>query len=133
MQGFLLRMAITAAGLWLADEMFDGISFRSSGSLFAAALLLGFVNAVVRPLALVLTFPITLFTLGAFLFVINAAMLGLVAWLLDGFAIASFWSALFGSIVVSFTSSLASWTIGPRGRYELIIARRAQGMDGGWR
>lgn len=133
MLGFLLRMAITAAGLALADAMFDGISFRSTGSLIWAALLLGFVNAVVRPVVRILTFPITLLTLGAFLFVVNAAMLGLVAWWLEGFEVASFWSALFGSIVVSFTSWLASWYVGPKGRYELIVEHRAQGVDGGWR
>lgn len=133
MPGFLIRMLITAAGLWLADAMFAGISFDSTGALVAAALLLGLVNAVVRPLVLVLTFPITLLTLGAFLFVINAAMLGLVAWLLEGFHVASFWSALFGSVVVSFTSWIASWTVGPRGRYELIVVRRSQGVDGSWR
>jgi putative membrane protein len=133
MPGLLLRMAITAAGLALADAMFDGISFASTGTLLGAALLLGLVNAVVRPLVLVLTFPITLVTLGAFLFVINAAMLALVAQLLAGFEIASFWSALFGSVVVSFTSWVASWYIGPQGRYEVIVARRTQGVDGGWR
>lgn len=133
MLGFLLRMAITAVGLALADAMFDGISFRSTGSLLLAALLLGFVNAVVRPLVLILTFPITLLTLGAFVFVVNAAMFGLVAWLLDGFEVASFWSALFGSIVVGFTGWLASWYVGPNGRYELIIAHRSEGVDGGWR
>jgi putative membrane protein len=133
MAGFLLRMAISAAGLALADAMFDGISFANTGTLLAAALLLGLVNAIVRPLVLVLTFPITLVTLGAFLFVINAAMLALVAQLLGGFEIASFWSALFGSVVVSFTSWVASWTIGPKGRYEVIVAHRTQGVDGGWR
>ncbi len=133
MPGFLVRMAITAAGLWLADRMFEGIRFHTALSLLGAALLLGLVNAFVRPLVLVLTFPITLVTLGAFLFVINAAMLGLVAWLLDGFEVASFWSALFGSIVVSFTSWLASWYVGPRGRYEVLVMRRSQEIDGGWR
>src|SRR5262245_18882891 len=79
---FLLRTAISALGLWLADQLLAGISFDGTRTLVAAALLLGVANAVVKPLAVVLTLPITLLTLGLFLLVINAAMLGLVAALL---------------------------------------------------
>ena len=101
MIGFLLRLAISALGLWLADVLLPGISFDGSGTLIAAAFLLGVVNAFVRPLAVVLTFPLTLLTLGLFLLVINAAMLGLVAWLLEGFHVAGFWTAVAGAIIVS--------------------------------
>jgi putative membrane protein len=124
MRGFLLRWAISALGLWLADQLLAGISFDSPGTLAAAALLLGIVNAIVRPLAVFFTLPATLVTLGLFLLVINAAMLGLVAALLDGFRIASFWSALGGWMVVSLTSWLASGWVGERGRVEVIVARR---------
>ncbi|HEU4427433.1 MAG TPA: phage holin family protein [Myxococcota bacterium] len=123
MKGFLLRWAISALGLWLADQLLAGLSFDSPGTLAAAALLLGIVNAVVRPLAVFFTLPATLVTLGLFLLVINAAMLGLVAALLDGFHIAGFWSALGGWIVVSLTSWLASGFVGERGRVEVIVAR----------
>ncbi|MCR4300032.1 MAG: phage holin family protein, partial [Sulfuricaulis sp.] len=68
--------------------------------------------------------PITILTLGLFLLVINAAMLGLVAWMFDNFSIASFGAALLGSIVVSLTAWLASYFIGPRGRFEVIVVRR---------
>jgi putative membrane protein len=71
-----------------------------------------------------LTLPLTIVTLGLFLFVINAAMFGLVAALLDDFAVAGFWSALFGAIIVSITSTVASWYIGPEGRYEVFVMRR---------
>ena len=87
-------------------------------------MLLGIVNAVVRPLLVILTLPITVLTLGLFLLVINAAMLGLVAWMFDNFTIAGFWSALFGAIVVSVTGWLASYFIGPRGRVEIIVVQR---------
>jgi putative membrane protein len=70
---------------------------------------------------IILTLPATVFTLGLFLLVINAAMLGLVAWMFDNFTIAGFWPALFGAIVVSVTGWLASYFIGPRGRVEIII------------
>jgi putative membrane protein len=78
----------------------------------------------VRPLLVVLTLPITVLTLGAFLLVVNAAMLGLVAAMLDGFSLGGFWSALFGALIVSLTGMAASWWIGPRGRFEVIVVRK---------
>jgi putative membrane protein len=124
MIGFLLRLLVVALGLWLASALIPGIEIRGAWTLFGAALLLGLVNAVVRPLAILLTLPVTVLTLGLFLLVINAAMLALVAWMFDGFSIAGFWPALFGSIVVSLTGWLASAFIGPRGRFEVIVVRR---------
>jgi putative membrane protein len=128
MTGFLVRVLIVAVGLWLASELVPGIDVRGGATLLGAALLLGIVNAVVRPIVILLTLPITVLTLGLFLLVINAAMLGLVASLFDDFTVASFWSALLGSVVVSITGWLASWLIGPRGRVEVMIAR-----EGEWR
>ena len=120
MAGFLLRLLIGALGLWLASEIVPGIEVRDGGTLLLAALLLGIVNAVVRPIAVVLTLPLTILTLGLFLLVINAAMLSLVAWMLDGLTVAGFWPALFGAIVISLTGWLASSFIGPRGRVEML-------------
>jgi putative membrane protein len=122
--GFLIRMLVTAAGLALASALVPGIEIEGTVTLIAAALLLGIVNAVVRPLAILLTLPLTLLTLGLFLLVINAGMLGLTAWLLAGFHVAGFGAALLGSLIVSFTSWIASWTIGPRGRVEIMVVRR---------
>ncbi|MCL5801257.1 MAG: phage holin family protein [Gammaproteobacteria bacterium] len=124
MAGFILRLLIVALGLWLASELVPGIEVKGVGTLLGAALLLGIVNAVVRPVLIILTLPATVLTLGLFLLVINAAMLGLVAWMFDGFTIAGFWAALFGSIVVSITGWLASYFIGPRGRVEIIVVQR---------
>jgi putative membrane protein len=93
-------------------------------TLIIAGLLLGVVNAIVRPIALVLSLPALLLTLGLFLLVINAAMLGLVALLLPGFKIYGFWTAVGGAIVVSLVSWIASWFIGSRGRVEIIRARK---------
>jgi putative membrane protein len=122
--GFLIRLAISAFGLWLADRLLDGIRIDGTGTLIFAALLYGLVNAVVRPLAILLTLPITVLTLGLFLFVVNAAMFGLVAALLDGFHVAGFGAALLGSIVVGLTSWVASWYVGPKGRVEVLVVRR---------
>jgi putative membrane protein len=121
MIGFMLRVVTVALGLWLATKLVSGIEVREGWTLLAAALLLGIVNAVVRPIAIILTLPLSILTLGLFLLVINAAMLGLVSWLLDGFEIAGFWSALFGSVVISVTGWLASGFIGSRGRVEAMV------------
>lgn len=123
MRGILLRWAISALGLWLADQVLEGLAFDAPKDLVAAALLLGIVNAVVRPLAVFFTLPFTLVTLGFFLLVVNAAMLGLVAWLLGGFHVAGFWSALAGWLIVSITSWVASGFIGERGGMQVIVAR----------
>jgi putative membrane protein len=122
--GFLIRLAISAFGLWLADRLLGGIQIDDTGTLIVAALLYGVVNAVVRPLAILFTLPITVLTLGLFLLVVNAAMFGLVAALLDGFHVAGFGPALLGSIVVGLTSWLASWYVGPKGRVEVMVVRR---------
>jgi len=106
MKKFLLRAACAALGLWLASQVVPGISIDGAGTLAGAAILLGVVNAIVRPVLVVLTLPITILTLGLFLFVVNAAMLGLVAYFLSGFHIAGFMPALLGSLVVSFISWL---------------------------
>jgi len=123
MLGFAIRLLIGALGLWLASELVPGIVIQGAWTLIGAALLLGIVNAVVRPLLVILTLPITVLTLGLFLLVINATTLGLVAWMLDSFTIAGFWPALLGAVVVSVTGWLASYFIGPRGRVEVIVVR----------
>src|SRR5262249_31185972 len=124
MSGFLIRLVISAFGLWVADFLLAGIAIDGTGSLILAALLLGVVNAIVRPIFVLLTFPLTLLTLGLFLLVVNAAMLGLVALLVPGFHVASFGSALLGSIVVSLVSWAASAWYGPSGRFEVLVVER---------
>ena len=124
MRGFLIRTAISALGLWIASKLVSGLHFDNGGTLLLAALLLGVVNAVVRPLLVILTFPLTLLTLGAFLLVVNAAMLGLVAAFFDGFHVVGFGAAVLGAIVVSITGWIASWFIGPRGKVDIVMVRR---------
>jgi putative membrane protein len=122
--GYFIRAAFAALGLWLATRIFSGLAFDELGTLVAAALLLGIVNAVVRPLVLILTLPITFLTLGFFLLVINAGMIGLVAWLLDGFRIAGFWTAVGTSLLVSVTSWIGSSAFGDSGRVQIYTSRR---------
>ena len=102
--GFFIQWGITALSLWVASLVFNGIRFSGTSSLIVSALLLGFANAVLRPLLIVLTLPLTLVTLGFFLLVINALMLLLVAKLVDGFKISGFWTAFFASLFISLLS-----------------------------
>jgi len=123
MPGFLVRGLIVALGLWLATAWVSGVVIDGPGTLVLAGLMLGLVNAVVRPIAIVLTLPMTLFTLGFFLLVINAGMVGLVAWMLPGMHIAGFWAAFWTALLCSVVSMIGSWFVGPKGRVEVIVRR----------
>ena len=102
--GFFLHWGVTALSLWLASLMFKGLKFDSTGALVGSALLLGLANAIVKPLLILLTFPLTLITFGLFILVINALMVLLVARLVKGFRVASFWTALWASLLISVLS-----------------------------
>jgi putative membrane protein len=118
MKGFLFRLVITALGLWLAATIVPGVQFKGWGALVAAALVLGIVNAVIRPVILILTLPLTLLTLGLFILVVNGISLYLVAWLVPGFSLSGLGAAILGSIVVGLTGWLASTFVGGSGRIE---------------
>jgi putative membrane protein len=124
MKGIIIRSLIIMLGLALAAAVLPGVDIFGTGTLILAALLLAIVNAIVRPIAFVLTLPLTVVTLGLFIFVLNAGMFALVASMMDSFEVAGFWSALFGSLIVSITSTVASWYIGPDGRYDVYVMRR---------
>ncbi|MRD46614.1 phage holin family protein [Caenimonas koreensis DSM 17982] len=101
---FIAHLAITAFSLWLASRIFKGLKFDNNRSLVIAALLLGIANAVVKPILILFTLPLTLLTFGLFILIINALMLLLVAALVRGFRISGFWTAFFASIFVSVLS-----------------------------
>lgn len=102
--GFLIQWLITALSLWVASLVFNGMRFGDKSALIVSALLLGFANAVLWPILVVLTLPLTFLTLGVFLLVINALMLLLVAKLVRGFTISGFWTAFFASLFISIFS-----------------------------
>jgi len=117
---FLLHWGITAISLWVASHIFHGIKFANTSSLIVSALLLGFANAIVKPLLIVLTLPLTFLTFGLFLLVINALMILLVSSLVKGFMVASFWTAFFASIFISVLSFLiGSFVIGDSPAYTI--------------
>ena len=103
---FLLHWGVTSLSIWAASYVFSGIRFADTPSLIISALLLGFANAIVKPLLVILTLPLTLVTLGFFLLVINALMLLLVSSLVRGFTISGFWTAFWASIFIAVLSFL---------------------------
>ena len=109
---FLAHWALMTLVLWITSHVFKGVSYSSAGALWVAALLLGLVNAVVRPILIVLTLPLTLITLGLFLLVINALMLLLVSALVKGFKVNGFWTAFFAGlfmVVLSIVLNAILW------------------------
>lgn len=98
---FLIHWAIMSLSLWVASYVFSGLKFKDRSSLLISALLLGFVNAVLRPILFFLTLPLTLITLGFFALALNALMIMLVAKLVDGFKLSGFWTAFFAGIFIA--------------------------------
>lgn len=102
---FLVRAVFAALGLWVAAKIVPGVTVDTTGTLILAAVLLGVVNAIVRPILFILTLPLTVVTLGLFLLVVNAAMIGLVAWALPGFRV----NGLVAGVLVAVVTGIASW------------------------
>ena len=107
----LLRWALNAVALLLVAYLAPGVTVETFLAALIAALVLGLVNAVVRPILVILTLPVTLVTLGLFLFVINALLFWLVAEIVDGFRVTGFGAALLGSILYSVITLLTSWLV----------------------
>ena len=124
MVGFLLRAAISALGLWVANQLLQGLHFTAPTDLLLAALFFAVAVLYSSPLAFILTLPITIVTLGLFLLVLNAGMVALVAWVVPGFTVAGFWTAVGAAIIVSIVSWAASGLIGSSGRFEKFPASR---------
>ena len=122
--GFLARVFITGLGLLLADALLPGVRFDGALSLWLAALLLGLVNAFVRPLVILVTLPLTLLTLGLFLLVVNGMMVLLVAWLMPSFHITGLWSAILAALIVGLTGWLANAFVGDRAKIEVWKVKR---------
>lgn len=129
-KGLIFRWIVNALGLLLVSWMFDGIWVKNIGWAFVAAIFLGVFNAIIRPLIIVLTLPVTFLTMGLFILVVNGLMLWLTGWLLAGFEVHGFWAAIGGSVVLSVISMAANSLVGERGTLEVIELR--QGPGGNW-
>ena len=108
---FILQAVVTALGLWLAAYLVPGVEFLSTGSLIAAAVLLGLVNAIIRPILTFVTFPLTVITFGLFLLVVNAATIGLTAMFLGGFVVDGLWAGIGAAVVTGVVSWLVGWIV----------------------
>ncbi len=120
MAGFFLRWSINLLALVVAGALISGITIQSIAMGIVAAGILGIVNAVIRPVVLILTLPINLLTLGLFTLVINAAMLLLVSEVVPGFVISNFWAAFWGAIIISLVSWIVNIFVGGDGKVVFI-------------
>jgi putative membrane protein len=111
----ILRTLVGMLGLWLAATFVPGVEIRDNMTILIAALIMGVVNAVIRPIVTILTIPITFLTLGLFLLIVNAAMFSLTAYFIEGFSVGGFWPALFGAIVTGLVNWVGQMVIGPHG------------------
>ena len=121
--GFLLRVVVNALAIMLAASIVPGISVDGLVPALVGGLLLGLVNAVVRPVLIILTLPITLITLGLFLLVLNGFCFWLVASIVKGFSVSGFWSAFLGALIVSAVSWTMTALISDSGKV-VVITRR---------
>jgi len=127
--GFLIRLIANALAILAAAYIVPGIEVAGGLSLLAAALVLGLINAVVRPILLFLTLPFTLVTLGLFIFLLNAFCLWLTSWLVKGFDVHGFWAAVLGALIVSVVSWLVNVFLSDRGKV-VSITRREHSSGG---
>jgi len=127
---FLVGWVSTTLGVMLADFLLPGISHRAFSDLAIVALLLGLVNAFVRPVLLLMTLPFVLLTMGIGFLIINALLLWMVGSIVSGFQIEGFWSAFFGGMIISVTSSIAGSLLGGGARVQVNRSRgRPRGGD----
>jgi putative membrane protein len=118
---FLTHWGTTALSLWVASFIFHGLTFSTKRSLLIAALLLGLANAVIRPIVIFLTIPLTIITFGFFLLVINALMMLLVSSIVSGFKVSGFWTAFFASIFIAALSFIVGLFIFQAGANPIIV------------
>ncbi len=120
----MIRWLVSAAALYLTSLVVRGIEVRGLAPLLFAAATIGILNAVVRPLVLLLTLPLNILTLGLFTLVVNAAMLKLASDVVRGFEVHGFWSAFGGWLLLSLFTFLINVLIGETGRVEVVHFRR---------
>ena len=125
MRGLVIRWLVSAAALYLTSLIVRGIEIQGVVPLLFAAVTIGVLNAVVRPLVLLLTLPLNVLTLGLFTLVVNAGMLWMASQVVIGFRVHGFWSALGGWLLMSFFTFLINLLIGETGQIEIVRIRQA--------
>lgn len=127
MKGLLIRWLLLTISIILTSYLLDGIVVTSFWAALFAAMVLGILNALFRPILIVITLPINILTLGLFTFVINALLLKMVSGVVPGFYVHGFWSAVFGSLIISLVSWLLSSFVNERGRISYIELKKRNG------
>ena len=120
MKGLILRWLISTASIMLASYLVNGIRVSGFFSALLAAVALGILNAVLRPILIILTLPLTILTMGFFIFIINALMLVMASGIIPGFVVQGFWPAMFGSLIISIINWVLSMFINEQGKIEYI-------------
>lgn len=120
MKGLLIRWLVNAGALWLIAYVIEGIEIQGVLAALVASAVLGIINAVLRPIFILLTLPINLLTLGLFTFILNGFMLYLAGTLVRGFAVHGFWAAVFGALILSIISALTTAFLSDDGRFRRI-------------
>ena len=126
--GFLIRVLINALAIYFAAAIVPGIELSGAIAALGSGLVLGLINAVVRPILILMTLPFTLLTLGLFLFVLNGLCLWLTSLLVKGFEVYGFWAAVFGALLVSVVSWLLTTSVSDRGQIMVIRHWRGGGQ-----
>lgn len=131
MPGFLIRWLINAVALLMISRVIRGIEVEGVVAALAAAAVLGIFNAVLRPILLILTLPLTVLTLGLFALILNGFMLYLAGTVVRGFAVHGFWASVFGALLLSLVSGLTNAFINDRGRFDAVAVRMTNRRRGG--
>jgi putative membrane protein len=120
MRGLLIRFSVTWVAVFLAGYIIPGIRVDTAGAGIAAAMLLALLNAILRPILYMVSIPLIILSLGLFTVVINALLLELVAWLVQGFHVNGFWPAFWGAVVISVVSTILNLWVSGEGRWEIV-------------
>ncbi len=127
MKGIVIRWLILTAAIMFASYVIDGIQVKGLFTALFAAATLGILNAFFRPILIILTLPINILSLGLFTFIINAMLLKMASGVIPGFQVYGFWSAVFGSLLISLVSWALSSFINAQGRMEYIDLKKKNG------
>ncbi|MGO9314926.1 MAG: phage holin family protein [Syntrophobacteraceae bacterium] len=127
MNGLLVRWLLLTISIIVTSYLVDGIHVTSFFAAFFAAAVLGILNALFRPILIIITLPINILTLGLFTFVINALLLKMASGVVPGFYVEGFWSAVFGSLIISLVSWVLNSFVNERGRIRYIDLKKRDG------
>jgi len=127
MKGIVIRWLILTAAIMFTSYVIDGIQVKGFFTALFAAAILGILNAFFRPILIILTLPINILSLGLFTFIINAMLLKMASGVISGFQVYGFWSAVFGSLLISVVSWALSSFINKQGRMEYIDLKKKDG------